>query len=69
MALITGLTTVINDIAVSGTTLFAASNNGNVGMYKSTNNGGSWTIANNGMTAQNIQQIAISGNNIFCGSL
>ena len=38
------------------------------GIYKSTNNGSSWTANNNGLLYPDVRAIAISGSNIFAGT-
>jgi len=38
------------------------------GVFSSTNNGTSWTTANNGLLNKQIKSFAISGSNIFVGN-
>ena len=58
-------------LAVSGTTLFAGTDNG---VFVSTNNGASWTAASTGLQANGIYpypqitSLAVSGSNVFAGA-
>ncbi len=61
----------IQCFAVSGTNLFAGDGGG--GVFRSTNNGASWTAVNSGLTNMNILSLAVSSNgqsvtNIFAGT-
>ncbi len=63
-----GLPTKIwHSLAVEGNTLFAGTDTGRI--YKSTNLGDSWVIANNGIpNTADVRSLAISGQNIFAGT-
>ena len=52
-------------LAVSGTNIFAGTRT--AGVFLSTNNGGSWTAVNNGLTQMRVQALTVSGNYIFAG--
>ena len=52
---------------VSGTNIFAGTDGG--GVYRSTNNGSSWTSINYGLTNLTVFALASSGTNIFAGTL
>jgi hypothetical protein len=54
----------IHALAASGTTLFAGTDAG--GIYRSTDNGVSWTEANTGLTKLNIRSFAVTSGSIFC---
>ena len=58
----------VRALCVSGTNLFAAAWSG--GIYRSTNNGTSWTAVNNGLTEINLNVSALfaDGTNIFAGT-
>lgn len=56
----------VYSLATSGTYLFAGTNEG---VYLSTNNGTSWTAVNSGLTNLNVQYLAVSGTNLFAGTL
>lgn len=57
--------TLINDLVVSGSNLFVATDGG--GVFRSTNNGESWTHVNDGLTDNYIYSLAINSTNIFAG--
>jgi len=61
----TGLNTVVSDLAVIGTNLFAAVSGG--GVFLATNNGTSWTTVNAGLMYLNVRVLAVSGTNLFAG--
>jgi hypothetical protein len=67
-----GLTSLyIDDLAVSGTNLFAGTTEG--GVFLSTNDGMSWSPVNNGLIKQNgyvppVSAFAFSGANVFAGT-
>ena len=56
----------------SGSNLFAATDgagaSGAGGIYRSTNNGQSWTPVNTGLANRNVLVLAVSGNNLFAGT-
>jgi len=56
----------VETIAISGTSIYAATTEG---VFKSTNNGNSWTAVNDTLTNSYIYSLAISGENIFAGTL
>jgi hypothetical protein len=64
----------VTALLVSGTNLFAASFNDNViehvpsnnGVFRSTDNGTTWTAANTGLCL-NVRALAVSGTNLFAG--
>jgi hypothetical protein len=58
---------IVQCIAVSGANLFAGTYLG--GVFVSTDNGTSWTVANNGLTNKNVYCLAVSGTNLFAGIL
>lgn len=60
------LTTVVNCLAVSGTTLIAGTDG--EGVYVSTNDGGSWFAATTGITDPFVRSMVASGSNIFVGT-
>lgn len=63
----TGMTSDVYALTVTGSYIFAG--NENVGLSVSSNNGTTWTPANNGMTpGYNIISLATSGSNIFAGA-
>src|SRR5260221_9701968 len=53
-------------LAISGTILFAGSPLD--GVFRSTNNGASWTALNSGLTSSFVYSLAISGTNILAGT-
>jgi len=57
--------TVVRTIAVSGQNLFAGTMES--GVFRSTDNGTSWTVINNGLNHKLIYSLAASGSNIFVG--
>ena len=61
----TGLYTVVSDLAVIGTNLFASISGG--GVFLSTNNGTSWATVNTGLMYLNVRVLAVSGTNLFAG--
>jgi photosystem II stability/assembly factor-like uncharacterized protein len=52
--------------AVSGTTLFAGT--WGVGVFRSSNNGTSWTQVNSGLTAITVNALMVSGTELFAGT-
>ena len=56
----------VNCFAVSGTHLFAGTWSG---VFRSTNNGTSWTRVNSGLTHTYVLALAVSDTNIFAGTL
>jgi hypothetical protein len=54
----------IRCFAVSGTNIFAGAWGG---VFRSTNNGTSWTAVNSGLTNTNILSLAVSATNLFAG--
>jgi hypothetical protein len=52
--------------ATSGTNIFAGTLG--QGVYYSTNTGGTWTPANNGLNSLHIHSLAIQGTNVFAGT-
>jgi photosystem II stability/assembly factor-like uncharacterized protein len=56
----------IECFAVSGTNLFAGT--GGSGVFRSTNNGLSWTAESIGLTNSNVNALAVSGTNLFAGT-
>ena len=62
----TGLpTTVVSVLAISGTNLFAGTDEG---VFRSTNNGTSWTAVNTGLPTTVVSALAISDTNLFAGT-
>ena len=63
-----GLTdTLVMSLLVDGTNIFAGTRNG--GLFKTSNNGNSWTAVNNGiMSSSAIFALSKSGANIFAGA-
>lgn len=67
---------VVNNFAVSGTTIFANCSGSHYlrisdeggGIFRSTNNGDSWNLVNNGLQYCVINDIAVCGKNIFAGT-
>jgi len=58
----------VKSFAVSGTNIFAGTGWGG-GVFKSTNNGTSWTAVNNGLPLSPfVLSLAVSGTNIFAGT-
>jgi hypothetical protein len=57
---------VATSLAVSGSTIFAGIDG--AGIYRSTDNGSSWTAANVGVTSVFTYAFAVSGSNIFAGT-
>ena len=53
-------------LAVSGTNLFAGTENG--GVFLSTNNGTSWTPVNSGLTNTYVLSLGVSGTNLIAGT-
>jgi len=53
-------------LAVSGTDLYAGVDGG--GVFRSTNNGASWTNSTSGMTNTRVSSLVISGSNLFAGT-
>ncbi len=61
-----GLTNLrVNALAALGTNLFAATANG---VFRSTNNGQTWTAINTGLTITNIATLAVSGTRLLAGT-
>jgi hypothetical protein len=56
----------VNALVVSGTNLFAGTGGG--GVFRSTDNGISWTEVNSGLTTTNINALVVSGINLFAGT-
>ena len=54
-------------LAAKGDTIFAGTIDN--GVYVSFNNGASWHAANSGLTNLEVQSLAISGNNVFAGTV
>ena len=63
-----GPPTSVFALVSKGNNLFAATNNGVVGIYRSTDNGFVWTPANTGLTSGFITELAVSGSNLFAGA-
>jgi hypothetical protein len=57
----------VNALIISGTTLFAGTWGGS-GIYRSTDNGLSWTSANFGLTNNGVHALAVSDTNLFAGT-
>jgi len=57
----------INALAVSGTDLFAGTND--AGVFFSSDNGANWTQVNNGITNLKVNALLSSGANIFAGTM
>ncbi|MDD5673541.1 MAG: hypothetical protein PHC61_05230 [Chitinivibrionales bacterium] len=55
-----------NAFAVSGTNLFAGTQN--YGVYLSTDNGANWTQKNSGLTNTTVLSFVMSGSNLFAGT-
>jgi hypothetical protein len=56
----------IDALAVSGANLFAGTGDG--GVFRSSNNGASWTAASTGLTDTSVYAFAVSGENLFAGT-
>lgn len=56
----------ITCLAVSGTDLFAGTGGG--GVFRSADNGTSWTASNNGLTNRDVGSLTASGTNLFAGT-
>src|SRR5947199_10735603 len=56
----------VRALEVSGTSLFAGTYFG--GVFRTTNNGASWTAVNNGLTAMDVHILAVSGTSLFAGT-
>ena len=56
----------IRCMAVSGTNLFAGTEN--AGVLLSTNNGTSWTAVNSGLKRMYVYSLVVSGTNLFAGT-
>jgi hypothetical protein len=56
----------VNCLAQSGTNIFAGTRT--AGIFLSTNNGGSWTAVNNGITTLRVDAIAVIGTTILAGT-
>src|SRR5882672_8243150 len=57
---------ITDAFAVIGTNLFAGTSSNSV--YRSTDNGVSWTAVNSGLTDTNITSLAVIGTNLFAGT-
>ena len=55
----------VHAFGISGTNLFAGTDSG---VFLSTNNGASWTAANQGLTNTTVDAFAVSGANLFAGT-
>ena len=65
----TGLGTAsdsINALAVSGTYIFAGTQTS--GVFRSTNSGANWALANNGVTNSVVYSFAVAGTRIYAGT-
>ena len=58
-----GSTYFVGDLAVIGSNLFAATSG--YGVFRSTNDGASWTAVNNGLTENWVYDLTVSGTNLF----
>lgn len=56
----------INSLASTGNYIFAGSQG--EGVYRSSDNGVSWTAVNNGLTQLSVYSLCVSGQNIFAGT-
>lgn len=54
-------------LLLQGSDLYAASNGG--GVYRTSNNGNTWTTLDSGLTDKYVQCLAVSGSNLFAGTL
>ena len=54
----------VASLAVSGTTVFAGVNRG---VYRSTDNGVSWSAVNSGLGSSFVRALAVSGSRLFAG--
>ena len=52
----------------SGGTIFAGTAGCGTGVYRSTDNGDSWTLVNTGLTSTDVAALASDGSNIFAGT-
>src|ERR1035437_2756060 len=57
---------MMNCFAVSGTNIFAGSNNN--GVFFSSNNGALWTPVNNGLTSKGISSLSVCGTTVFANT-
>ncbi len=57
---------VVQTLAVSGTDLIAGTFQG--GMFLSTDDGGSWTAINQGLTDRGVNCLSVSGGHVFAGT-
>ncbi|MCX6141885.1 MAG: choice-of-anchor D domain-containing protein [Ignavibacteriales bacterium] len=58
----------IQDLAVSGTYLFAGTYGG-AGVFRSTDNGTNWTLASTGLTNIYIRRLVVNGTNLYAATL
>ncbi|MEO6695835.1 MAG: T9SS type A sorting domain-containing protein, partial [Ignavibacteria bacterium] len=63
-----GLTNVFVQVVAAGVTNVYAGTGGG-GVYRSTNNGGSWATFNNGLTNLNISALIVKDSNVFAGTV
>ncbi len=66
----TGLTNnglYVGSLAVNGGYIFAGTNG--EGVYRSNNNGATWTLVNSGLSNTTVHTLAVSGSNLFAGTL
>ncbi len=67
-----GLPVPPSSFVVSGTTLFAAVGGyffvDNAGVYRSTNNGATWTASGTGITNNHVHALITNGSNLFAGT-
>ncbi len=56
----------INSLVSAGSYIFAGSQG--EGVYRSSNNGASWTAVNNGLTQLSVYSLCVSGQSIFAGT-
>jgi hypothetical protein len=62
----------IESFAISGTDIFLACWGGGGaggGVYRSTDNGTTWTAINTGLTSRNVSSVAVIGSNLFAGTI
>ena len=52
--------------AVNGSNFFAGTEGG--GVFRSSNNGASWTAVNTGLASTNVYALAVTGSNLFAGT-